>query len=146
MALTINDESNFIMDTVINVLKDKEVLTRPQLDTKYAYFKDTYKKLYTMCFLEKDRNTLLRNLAHSLQIREKLKSGEETSFEANVHVSEHFSKKYLYPQFGEPTLEQKKEAIAKIAKDLKKTEKEMELMEAERLKTETKEKNIEGVP
>jgi len=143
MSYTIDDDSLYIFNTAESIIKDMKILTRPSMDIKYATFKDRYKKLYDMCFAEPDKKVLLKNLAAQLHVREKLKKGEESPFEANVHVSEHFSKLYLYPTHGTPTMEQKKEAIKKITKELYKKDQTDLLIKKSREETDEEKKEKE---
>ena len=49
-----------------------------------------------------------------LDLREEVSTGLKSEIEANVQISEYMAKKYVYPQMGEPSKEQKKDALRKI--------------------------------
>ena len=63
-----------------------------------------------------DSNLFLRQLSVMLNIRQEVIDGTKSDIEANVQVSEYVAKQYIYPTVGEPTQEQKNNALNKILK------------------------------
>jgi len=108
-----------IYETAVNIINDSSVLTRNEMEVKYKDFKDNFFKLYDTCInvTPSTKDGLLKELNILLNIRDELKSGSKNNIQANVQVTEYMAKKYVYPYTGEPTLEQKKEALRKIVKN-----------------------------
>jgi hypothetical protein len=107
-----------IYNTVTNIINDTETLTKIELEEKYKDFKNNFFKLFETCIgvTPETKNKTLRELSILLNIREEMKSGKKGTIEGNVQVTEYMAKQYVYPYTGEPTLEQKKEALRKIVK------------------------------
>jgi hypothetical protein len=108
-----------IYNTVVNIINDTEKLTKIELEEKYKDFKNNFFKLFETCIsvTPETKNKILKELSILLSIREEQKSGSKSTIEANVQVTEYMAKQYVYPYTGEPTLEQKKEALRKIVKN-----------------------------
>ncbi len=104
----------YILENVQNIISDKRKLNIEKLNEKYEEFKNKFEKLFNMCILIDDDNKLLSEINVILKIREDLKLKNKTDINANVEVSEHFAKQYVYPIIGEPTTKQKEIALNKI--------------------------------
>jgi hypothetical protein len=101
-----------ILDTLRKVQEDSDKLCTSDLDTKYLEFKRTFPRFYDKCLLNEPGT--YNEIKMMLDVREKMSTGSVSEIEANVQISEYMAKKYVYPQMGEPTKEQKKDALRKI--------------------------------
>lgn len=105
-----------IYNTAVAIMDDLDKLNAQELEQKYMWFKEHFFKLYDTCItiMPEEREKTLRELNVLLGIRDQRKAGTISNIESNVQVTEYMAKKYVYPIVGEPTKEQKKEAIRKI--------------------------------
>lgn len=101
-----------ILRDILNIQRDLDVLTRVELDAKYIEFKRTFPKFYEKCLL--NEKSTFNEIKMMLDLREEVSTGTKSEIEANVQISEHMAKKYVYPQMGEPSVQQKKDALRKI--------------------------------
>ncbi len=100
-----------ILKNYENINNDKHILTQNDLDEKYKDFKKTFPKMYETILTNDHSYEHLKNM---LSIRSKMKSKNISNVAGNVQAGEYLSRQYLYPVVGEPSLEQKKEALQKI--------------------------------
>ena len=117
-----NESKDTIYTTAVNITIDCNNLTQTQMDDKYKEFKNNYSKIYQLCSstsTQSQKQQILRELSLMLGVREEVKNGEKNSFVANAQIGEHVAQRYIYPKVGEPSLEDKKRAIAKMSKDTK---------------------------
>ncbi len=105
-----------IYNTAIAIMDDLDKLNAQELEQKYMWFKEHFFKLYDTCItiMPEEREKTLMELKVLLNIRDQRKAGTISNIESNVQVTEYMAKKYVYPIVGEPTKEQKREAIRKI--------------------------------
>lgn len=113
--------------TVCNILEDKEILTQFELEEKYKDFKEKFFRIFDLCIssTEDKYNDIKQKISLMLNIRDDVKTGKKSDIEANVQVGEYCAKLYIYPKTGEPTIEQKKEALKKIIAGEKKRKEEI---------------------
>jgi hypothetical protein len=105
-----------IYETAVNIMNDADKLNSQELEQKYMWFKENFFKLYDTCstIMPNEREKTLLDLKVLLNIRDNRKAGIVSNVESNVQVTEYMAKQYIYPITGEPTKEQKKDAIRKI--------------------------------
>lgn len=107
--------SEKIVKTVEEIRDDFLDLTEIELNSKYSEFKKLFPKLYYTCM---EKNFNITELKGLLEFRDKSSKENKPDIVRDATVAEHYSKKYLYPVVGEPTMEQKKEAGKKIAQKM----------------------------
>jgi len=106
-----------IVEKVREILRDRDQLTKLEMETKYKEFMEAFPRLYLTTMdanSSEDVGVLISHLNYMLGVRENIIKGNKTPINANVIVSEHMAKKYVYPITGEPTTKQKEEALCKI--------------------------------
>ena len=108
-----------IYQTIVDLIKDKEECSIGELEQKYGDFKKEFPKWYETCLSNEKPENLLDGLSIYLNIREEVKDGTKSEIEANVQVAEYRAKQYLYPVVGEPTIQQKKDALKRILQENK---------------------------
>jgi hypothetical protein len=101
-----------IVDTVGELRYDYVTMTERDIRSKYAVFIEKFPKLYYTCI---DPNFDMKTLDTLLQYRNKAENENIPNLVRDVTIGETMAKKYLYPVIGEPTIEQKKKAAAKVA-------------------------------
>lgn len=109
-----------IFETCMSIMADSDTLSKQQMDEKYEIFKKKFSKIYQMCSSTSssiERQSILREISMMLGIREDIKTDKKDAFVGNVQIGEHFAKKYIYPKVGEPSLEDRKNALDKLSKE-----------------------------
>lgn len=103
-----------ILDTIKEIRRSSGVLTKHDADLKFIEFREQFPSLYNFCF---DPSFDMQTIFHMLNWRDKTKNEGTSDFIRDVTISENLAKKYLYTQFPEPTVEQKKKAAEKILRE-----------------------------
>lgn len=101
-----------IIETVKDIRKDSNILTEQAVKTKYSVFIEKFPKLYYTCTTP---NFDFKTFYTMITYRNKAESENIPNLVRDVTIGETMAKKYLYPIVGEPTVEQKKNAAAKVA-------------------------------
>jgi hypothetical protein len=107
-------DANEIYIVVCQLLKDIKKMNSTDLKEKYAAFEKKFPKVYNACISDPDHDSIKETMSYMLNKREYVKKGEISTFESNVHVGEYMAKKHIYPVVGEPTKNQKSEALHKL--------------------------------
>ena len=93
-----------VYNNSLQILEDKNKLTKNDLDDKYKDFKINYSRLYEQLLTTEEFDTnMLKYLCKMLE--KKVESNND--LDCDIEVGEKLAKKYIYPQFPEPSLEQK---------------------------------------
>lgn len=101
-----------ILETCEKIKNDVDLLTTKELVQKYRQFQKTFPKFYEL--LLQNEPGLFEQLKLQLNIREEINVGSKSELEANVQLGDLYGKKYVYPITGEPSIEEKKDALRKI--------------------------------
>ena len=101
-----------IVLTVTELKNDSVVLSEKSIRDKYSEFIERFPKLYYTCISPEFNINTLRAM---LDYRNKAETENIPNLVRDVTMGETMAKKYLYPVVGEPSIEQKKKAAAKVA-------------------------------
>ena len=104
--------TNKIIETVGEIRKDSLYLTEKSVQAKYSEFIEKFPKLYYTCITP---DFDFKTFHTMLKYRNKAEQDNIPDLVRDVTIGETMAKKYLYPVVGEPTIEQKKKAAAKVA-------------------------------
>ena len=102
-----------IIKTVKEIRGNFNNLTVQDIENNYKDFKEKFPKLYEFTL---DKNFDIQILFQMLNHRDNSEKNNTSDFIRDVSISDSLAKKYLYPTFGEPTVEQKKIAAKKLLK------------------------------
>jgi hypothetical protein len=101
-----------IIETVKELRDDANTMPERDIKAKYDTFIEKFPKLYYTCIAP---NFDMKTLETMLQYRNKADNENIPNLVRDVTIGETMAKKYLYPVVGEPSIQQKKEAAAKVA-------------------------------
>ena len=105
-----------------NIQKDMDLLTKSQIEEKYKDFREQHPKLWNHTMAGSVNLTEYRNLVklQGMVLEKSNGTSKEKIFNSSVEVGEALARKYLYPDFKEPTKEEKdkayQQALSKVSR------------------------------
>ena len=118
-------KSQDIIDSFNGIIRDAKNLNSEELDSKYADFKETYEKLYSVAIDSVATGTVQKAysiLQMMIRARDDLQSGKTSKLHTDVFVGNELGKEYIYPVTNTPSLDDYKIAIEQIKEKIKENE------------------------
>lgn len=120
-------KSEDIIKSFNGVIRDSKNMTPDELDIKYANFKETFNKLYSVAIdsvVSGKVQEAYEMLKMMLKARESMQDGRTTKLTTDMFVGNQLGKKYIYPKTNTPSIDDYKQAFDKIKEKVKEHEEE----------------------
>jgi hypothetical protein len=124
------------------IIRDAKNLNAQELETKYAKFKESFSKLYSVAIDSvatgkvQEAHEMLQMM---LKARTDMQTGKMTKLTTDMFVGNQLGKKYIYPKTNTPSAEDYKQALEQIKEKVKQNEEEDKKRELEDKKEDPKE-------